>query len=55
MLRAGFWEKVHYSAVFGGGKKQENALDAEFAEARRKDLREIGEEKPSKSNIPGQR
>jgi hypothetical protein len=36
----GFWEKVHYSAVFEGGKNTENALSAEIAETWRADFRE---------------
>jgi hypothetical protein len=55
MLRADFGKKCIIVQFLGEEKKQENALDAEFAEARRKDLREIGEEKPSKSNSPDQR
>jgi hypothetical protein len=39
MLRVRFWEKVHYSAVFEGGKNTENALSAEIAETWRTDLR----------------
>jgi hypothetical protein len=44
----GIWRKVHYNAVFGGEKKMENALNAEFAETQRKDLRKIRGEKPCK-------
>jgi hypothetical protein len=40
-----FWRKVHYNALFGGGKRGEKALNAEFAETLRKDLRKIREEK----------
>jgi hypothetical protein len=36
---------VHYNAVFGCEKKTEKALNAEFAEARRKDLRVRSERK----------
>jgi hypothetical protein len=42
MLRVRFWEKVHYSAVFEGGKNTENALSAEIAETWRADLRGLG-------------
>jgi hypothetical protein len=38
----GFWEKVHYSAVFGGGKRRKRTESSQRrdAEAQRKDLRE---------------
>jgi hypothetical protein len=37
---------VHYNALFGDGKNKDKALNAEFAETLRKDLREIGEDEP---------
>jgi hypothetical protein len=48
----GFWRKVHYSALFGARKKTRKALNAEFAEALRKDLRKIREEKSVKQRAP---
>jgi hypothetical protein len=35
-VEGGFWRKVHYSALFGDGKRQEKALNTESAEAERK-------------------
>jgi len=39
-----FWRKVHYSALFGGEKSKEKALNAETQSTLRKDLRKIGEQ-----------
>jgi hypothetical protein len=39
----GIWGKVHYNALFGGGKRRkrgEKALTAETLRARRENLRE---------------
>jgi hypothetical protein len=36
---------VHYNALFERGEREEKTLNAEFAEAPRKDLRKQGEEK----------
>jgi hypothetical protein len=38
-VEGGFWQKVHYNALFGGGKREENALNAvqKFREQRRRE------------------
>jgi hypothetical protein len=50
---ARFWRKVHYNAVFEGGKRQEKALNAETQSAQRKDLRKSREENAIQEQAPG--